>query len=59
MKVLLLAFVWCISFVTMAITCLNLNPVFWIAFAVFALDSVYMSKNHKKLEIEIDEIFGK
>ena len=43
----------------MAITCLNLNPVFWIAFAVFALDSVYMSKNHKKLEIEIDEIFGK
>lgn len=56
MKVLPLAFIWCVSFVTMAITCLNFGFVFWIAFAVFVLDNVYMSKNHKRLEMELDEM---
>ncbi len=59
MRVLPLAFIWCVSFITMTITCLSFGFIFWIAFVVFAFDSVYISKNHKRLETEIDEIFGK
>ena len=59
MKVLPLTFIWCISFVTMAITCMNCDLVFWLAFFVFAADNIYMGKNTKRFEREIDELFGK
>ena len=56
MKVLPLTFIWCISF---AITCMNCDLIFWLAFFVFAADCIYMGKNSKRLESEIDELFGK
>ena len=50
MKVLPLTFIWCISFVTMAITCMNCDLVFWLAFFVFAAGSIYMGKNKEAWE---------
>jgi hypothetical protein len=59
MKILPLAFVWCVSFIVMAITCMSSNIVFWISFIVFAIDCIYMARNNNRLESEIDELFGK
>ncbi|WP_431422208.1 hypothetical protein [Bacteroides hominis] len=57
MKVIPLAFIWCVSFVVMAITCMSFNLIFFGAFVVFAADCVYIGKNKERLEREIDEIF--
>ena len=58
MKVLPLTFIWCISFVTMGFTCLKLEALFWISLFILSLCSIYMSKHRKRLEREIDELFG-
>lgn len=58
MKVLLLAWIWCISFIIMGITCMDCSWLFWLSFIVFAADSIYINKNAERLEREIDELFG-
>lgn len=59
MKVLPLTFIWCVSFIVMTITFQDFGAAFWVAFMAFAIVCVYMGRHYKRLETEIDEIFGK
>ena len=58
MKVLPLSFIWCVSFIVMAVTCVSLNLIFWLSLVVFSATCLYMTRNSKRLEKELDEIFG-
>ncbi|KXT36297.1 hypothetical protein HMPREF2534_02866 [Bacteroides thetaiotaomicron] len=42
----------------MGFTCLKLEALFWISLFILSLCSIYMSKHRKRLEREIDELFG-
>lgn len=59
MKILPLCFIWCISFMFMGYHLESLNFMFWFSFLVFSAVCIHMSKNAKRLEKKIDEIFDK
>ena len=44
--------IWIISFVVMILFIESLNAVFWMSFTVFAIMSIYIEKNSKRLERE-------
>ncbi len=56
MKVLPILFIWCMSFVSMAITCMSFGLAFWLSFLVFTITCTYIGKNNKRLEREFDEL---
>lgn len=60
MKVLPLSFIWCMSFIAMAITCMSFGFMFWLSLLVFISTNCYMGskKNKERLERELDELFG-
>lgn len=60
MKVLPLSFIWCLSFVSMAITCMSFGTVFWLSLLAFVSVNCYIGnkKNKERLERELDELFG-
>lgn len=46
--------IWAISFALTILIANEMNIVFWLSFAVFALCSIYMEKHQKRLKRESD-----
>lgn len=44
--------IWAISFTLTVLLANEMNIVFWLSFAVFALCSIYMEKHQKRLKRE-------
>ena len=47
--------IWVISFALTILLANEMNIVFWLSFAVFALCSIYMEKHQKRLKRESDK----
>ena len=52
MKLTPLLAIWAISFALTILLANEMNIVFWLSFAVFALCSIYMQKHQKRLKRE-------
>lgn len=58
MKTIIIMAIWTFSFAIAAISVCSMGTTFWLSFPVFALSSIYIQRNQKKLICEIDDIFG-